>query len=141
MFCVLILQEKLWRGSGSRATPAWAIKAALAHRQCPDFGLHVKPWVARIVDTHDHYGFAREFVQSFRDYRNASRSGKGVMHCYFLTPGLYEINEIRSWKHTDRYFARCAGGELKRIEKETLLTELSKHDDREPDRSALRPPF
>jgi hypothetical protein len=64
-----------------------------------------RPWVARITGFDEEYGYRREFLRGQWDYTNASSTGlRGVMAYYTLKPGLYQVNERTSWKHTRRYF-------------------------------------
>lgn len=69
-------------------------------------GPHLRPWVARITGVTANGQFTREFVDGQKDYSFANGSGsRGIYFYYFLEPGLYEINERKTWKRAERYFA------------------------------------
>jgi hypothetical protein len=98
LFFALVLSERVvrtfpWGGQGRGQVTAF--------RRCRS---KLRPWVARITGLDATYGFERDFVTPFRDYRNASRSGKGTVLCFFLRPGVYEVKEIVSAKYHVRRF-------------------------------------
>lgn len=86
-----------------------------------------RPWVARLTGLCPRYGFVREFLPAQKDYREANSVGsRGVFLYYWLDPGVYEVNERRSWRAWDRYFIRVEEGRWTRITRqETARTLLS----------------
>lgn len=85
-------------------------------------GSRATPWVARITNTADHFGFAREFMRPVYDYTNATRKGKNTRVYYFLPPGIYETKYPISWKHDTRFFFRVEEtGEWHEISKDEVL--------------------
>lgn len=59
------------------------------------------PWVARIT------GNGREFLHGPRDYSAADKIGeRGVFDYYYLTDGLYEVNEPTGLGQARRYFVQ-----------------------------------
>lgn len=63
------------------------------------------PWVARITDHDERFGYKRNFVNGIDDYTYASTSGaRGIWRYFALRPSVYEINEIVSWRYSRRYF-------------------------------------
>ena len=72
-----------------------------------------RPWVARITGFDDEYGYKREFMRGRWDYTNASSTGRrGIFVYYALEPGLYQVHERISWKHSKRYFILVQNVEL-----------------------------
>lgn len=85
-----------------------------------------KPWVAKILGTCEVYGYEREFVKSYNDYRNASRSGRsGIWHWYFLPPGCYEAHKVLNSQKTRRFFFMSEKGSIREIEKDEVDAWLS----------------
>lgn len=79
------------------------------------------PWVARITGPDPRFGFAREFLRGQKDYSEANSVGSRGVYLYFaLPPGIYEVNDLVSWKRTDRYFCRVEGEKIYRISKEEV---------------------
>lgn len=69
-------------------------------------GPHLRPWVARITGVTPDGKLERVFMDGQKDYSLANSSGsRGIYFYYFLEPGLYEINERKTWKRAERYFA------------------------------------
>lgn len=84
------------------------------------------PWVARITGRDPQHGLAREFMRPFRDYRDANSCGsRGVMLCYMLPQGIYEVNEWESWSRRRRYFVRSEAGKAAEISREEVEIWLS----------------
>ena len=82
----------------------------------------MRPWVARITDLDDHYGYQREFVEGIRDYTYATSTGaRGIYIYYALKPGLYEVNERISWQHSRRYFCRVVDDDIEEIPETEVL--------------------
>lgn len=93
-----------------------------------------KPWIARVLGPSLKFGFEREFLQSTKDYKNASSSGRyGIMHFFHLYAGhYYEVNEILSLTKQDRYFVKCCEENnrtsIVRVEREEVVEWLSRFD-------------
>jgi hypothetical protein len=84
-----------------------------------------RPWIARIIGTSTRYNLAREFLRPFKDYRDASRSGRsGIHHWFFLRPGIYEVYAVLSSTKTRRYFVKCEGGKISEISRDEVMTWL-----------------
>ena len=84
-----------------------------------------KPWVARLLGLDDVYGFKREFMHGHRDYSRATRS-RGVYEYFALEPGIYEVNERISWKHTRRYFIMVTDdAEIRHIDRAEVIQWLA----------------
>lgn len=78
-------------------------------------------WVAKITGKHSKFKYAREFIKPEKDYLLANGIGsRGVYFCYHLADGIYEISSPRSWKRTDRYFAKVTGQNLRIIEEDEV---------------------
>ncbi len=68
------------------------------------------PWVARLTGFDKQFVFARQFVRATYDYTYARKSGGRGIYLYFaLPPGVYEVFEVLSWKHDQRYFVEVSG--------------------------------
>jgi len=72
----------------------------------------LRPWVAQITGYCARYGLARDFLRPMEDRRHLTRSGRGLVWCYVMPPGVYEVSAPVSRKRRERYFARSVGGEL-----------------------------
>jgi len=82
---------------------------------------YLSPWVAKITGLDDRYGLVRDFVKGQKDYSRANSTGsRGIFLHYFLEPGIYEINERKTWKRAKRYFAKI-------IDQQTLI-EISREE-------------
>lgn len=78
-------------------------------------------WVARLIGLDEKFGFAREFMRGQADWSQAKMTGsRGIFMYYPLTPGIYEINERLSWKHTRRYFIR--------VDDDIIITEITREE-------------
>lgn len=88
-------------------------------------------WVAEIRGRSRKYGLARAFIRGKKDYSEANSVGsRGVYIYYFLEPGrYYEVSEPRSWRHTERYFAKVRGGKVVRVDEEELEQWLARLDE------------
>jgi hypothetical protein len=76
-------------------------------------------WVAHITGFDEKFGYKREFLRGQRDYTDANSIGsRGIMAYYILKPGLYQVNERRTWKHVRRYFILAEESEYREISKE-----------------------
>lgn len=85
-----------------------------------------RPWVARITGLDDRYGFAREFIHGYKDYREANSIGsRGVYEYFPLDPGVYEVHERVTWKKTRRYFIRVAGTDFEEISRDEAIQWLT----------------
>lgn len=79
------------------------------------------PWVARLTGFCPRYGYKRDFVPSEKDYADANSVGsRGVMLCFELPDGVYEVRKLVSWTSDRRYFIRVSGEEISEITKEEL---------------------
>ena len=69
-------------------------------------------WVAQLFGSCPQRRWQRSFLRGQRDYRKANSVGsRGIMVNYFLEQGpIYEVYERTSWRDSDRYFLRIAGG-------------------------------
>ncbi len=80
------------------------------------------PYVARITGVGGRLGIVREFVRGRKDYSAANSTGsRGIRIHYMLPPGVYEVQEILSWRDARRYFVRSDGGRLAEIDREEAL--------------------
>lgn len=66
-----------------------------------------RPWVARITGLESRYGLKREFVHGTKDYSQANSIGsRGVYEYFALSPGVYEVSHMVTWRKSRRYFLR-----------------------------------
>jgi hypothetical protein len=87
-----------------------------------------RAWCAEITGPDPRFGFARAFLKPNISYLQANGVGsRGVFAFYNLEEGcIYEVSSPQSWKRTDRYFCRVAGGSLLRLEKKEVQGWLNK---------------
>lgn len=66
-----------------------------------------KPWVAKITNIDEKYGFSRQFLHAnWQRSRSNAASSRGVYLYFILETGcVYEIRTFVSWSKEDRYFA------------------------------------
>jgi hypothetical protein len=84
-----------------------------------------RAWIACITGRDEKYKYAREFIKPIKDYSEASGTGaRGVYYNYFLDDGIYEVNELVSWKNQRRYFVRVKDGRYIVINKDEVNKEL-----------------
>lgn len=87
------------------------------------------PWVAKITGRCERYGLAREFLSPKRDYTHANSTGsRGVMLCYLLDDGIYEVFQLTSWNGRSRYFILIYESERYKISREDVDRWLSTRD-------------
>lgn len=80
-----------------------------------------QPWVARIIGPDEKYSLRREFIRGRKDYSLANSIGsRGVYLYFYLSPGVYEVNERSSWTRVRRYFCRVEGTEVKEMTREEV---------------------
>lgn len=93
-------------------------------------GLKKRQWIARITGLDSQYRFKREFLQSQRDYSRANSAGsRGIYEYFFLSPGVYEVSDPKSWGRVDRYFVRATSdGRIQRISEQEVRRELNTND-------------
>lgn len=73
--------------------------------------IELSPWAARIVGIKNGI-LQRQFEEKYKNYDNSNTSGnRGIEICYFLAPGIYEINRRLSFSQARRYFLRVIDGE------------------------------
>ncbi len=94
--------------------------------ESPTAGLR-RPWVAEITGPDPRYRLARKFLDGRKDYSEANSIGsRGVYVYYHLEPGrIYEVNDLATWRRTDRYFCRVEDGRLVRMAEEEVLACLN----------------
>lgn len=92
------------------------------------FGLPQRYWAAKILGINNFNNFVRTFLKGARDYTRANSQGsRGIFVTFYLEEGpIYEISSPKSWKHTDRHFARIVNGEVIRMTKNEVLACLAK---------------
>jgi len=97
-----------------------AVSAGLKKLGMPFFS-RPKPWVALIIGMNAKWGFTRVFLDGQRDYSKANSVGsRGVRIFYFVSDGVYEVQDPLSWSRTDRYFLHVVNGRGERIGKDDV---------------------
>lgn len=86
-----------------------------------------RPWVAEITGRDPRYQYSRKFLDGQKDYSEANSIGsRGVYVYYHLEPGrIYEVNDLATWRRTDRYFCRVEDGRVIRMAEEEVLACLN----------------
>lgn len=86
-----------------------------------------RPWVAEVTGRDPRYRYTRQFLDGRKDYSAANSIGsRGVYVYYHLEPGrIYEVNDLATWGHTDRYLCRVEDGRVIRMAEEEVLACLS----------------
>ena len=82
----------------------------------------LRPWVAKITGRDDEYGYAREFLNNSRDYRNANREGTRGVECWYTLDedAFYEVCAWGSAHKYRRYFVKVVAGDVVEIEKDEV---------------------
>jgi hypothetical protein len=80
-----------------------------------------KSWVAAITGRDAKYGIARTFVHPIS--REVSRSGRTGEWTYYLTPGLYQVQEPNG-SRINRYFIRVTEDGWEFFAESDLMAEI-----------------
>lgn len=79
------------------------------------------PGVEQILGVDTCGDYKRLVKLGYRDYSRANSEGSRGIYCYYyLTQGVYEINERQSWKRTRKYFIR--------VNDDATITEISREE-------------
>ena len=90
-------------------------------------------WVARLIGLDARYGFRREFLEGPRDYTQADSMGqRGIYEYFYLSDGLYEINEPTGLGKSRRYFASVADDAMTEIGRDVVVLRLTPRDPNNP---------
>lgn len=94
------------------------------------YGSRPRPWVARIVDLHPKYKFAREFIKPITDTGFRAINTCPILCLYFaMPPGVYEISQPipRTRFGKERAYVLAFNGDLKDISESEVLDWLRKN--------------
>jgi hypothetical protein len=67
-----------------------------------------RPWVAKLTGLFASGKFQHDFLRGNKDYTDANSKGsRGVYFWFTLESGdYYEVNDLQTWKRTERYFCK-----------------------------------
>lgn len=86
-----------------------------------------QPWIAEIVGIDSRFGLQRIFLQGAKDYSHGNSIGsRGIYKFYSLEEGkIYEVNELQTWRRSERYFCRFTNGRMEKLAKNEVVQCLS----------------
>ena len=69
-----------------------------------------RPWVAKLTGLYASGKFQHEFLRGNKDYSESNSKGsRGIYFWYTLESGnYYEVNDLQTWKHTERYLCKVS---------------------------------
>lgn len=82
-----------------------------------------RPWVAKLTGLFASGKFQHDFLRGNKDYTDANSKGsRGVYFWFTLESGnYYEVNDLQTWKRTERYFCKVTEeGEIEIVDEREI---------------------